>query len=99
MATARPHLFIIAGPNGAGKTTYAFRHIRAVAGTSEFVNLDEIARGLSPLEPEKARQRAARVALEMTGGFIRAGVSFSLETTLAGRTPSAHVGRGAEGWL
>ncbi|MGE3246825.1 MAG: AAA family ATPase [Beijerinckiaceae bacterium] len=77
---------MIAGPNGAGKTTYAFRHIRAVSGTAQFVNLDEIARGLAPLAPELARQRAARVALDMTADFIRSGVPFSIERTLAGRT-------------
>jgi predicted ABC-type ATPase len=46
-----PTFWIIAGPNGVGKTTYVFRHIRSVAGTARFVNTDEIARGLSPLEP------------------------------------------------
>lgn len=81
-----PELFLIAGPNGAGKTTYAFRHIRAVSGSARFVNLDEIARGLSPLDPTAASSRAARVALDLTRGLIDDGVSFSIETTLAGRT-------------
>jgi predicted ABC-type ATPase len=44
-------LWLIAGPNGVGKTTYAMRHLRAVLGTVHFLSLDEIARGLSPLEP------------------------------------------------
>jgi predicted ABC-type ATPase len=82
----KPRLWLIAGPNGAGKTTYAFRHIRSVAGTTHFVNLDEIARGLSPLDPEAERQGAARVALSMASRFISTGRSFSIETTLAGRT-------------
>lgn len=85
-AKTNPHLFVIAGPNGAGKTTYAFRHIRDVSGSTEFVNLDEIARGLSPLAPQRARQRAARTALEMTADLIAHQHSFSIETTLAGRT-------------
>ena len=42
----RPILWLLAGPEGVGKTTYAFRHIRAVSGVSDFVNLDEIALGL-----------------------------------------------------
>jgi predicted ABC-type ATPase len=50
MTEARPQLWIVAGPNGVGKTTYAFRYIRAVSGSASFVNLDEIARGLSPLD-------------------------------------------------
>ena len=81
-----PELFLIAGPNGAGKTTYAFRHIRAVSGSARFVNLDEIARGLSPLDPTAASARAARVALDLTRNLIDDRVSFSIETTLAGRT-------------
>ncbi len=83
---AQPKLFLVAGPNGAGKTTYAFRHIRAVSGSARFVNLDEIARGLSPLEPKAAANRAARVALDLTRELIRDRTSFSIETTLAGRT-------------
>lgn len=86
MGEAEPTLWMIAGPNGVGKTTYAFRHIRAVAGTARFVNLDEIARGLSPLEPDAEQRRAARVALELMHALIDERRSFSIETTLAGRT-------------
>jgi len=88
-----PALWMVAGPNGAGKTTYAFRHIRAVSKTTRFVNLDEIARGLSPLDPSAEPQRAARVALAMIDDLIEARLSFSLETTLAGRTHLRTVGR------
>jgi predicted ABC-type ATPase len=84
--TEQPALWLVAGPNGVGKTTYAFRHIRAVSGASAFVNLDEIARGLSPLDPQAEPQRAARVALQLTRALITERRSFSLETTLAGRT-------------
>ena len=86
MSETSPVLWMVAGPNGVGKTTYAYRHIRAVSGSVHFVNLDEIARGLSPLDPEVARTAAARVALERMREFIAGRVSFSLETTLAGRT-------------
>lgn len=81
-----PVLWLIAGPNGVGKTTYAYRHIRAVSGSVHFVNLDEIARGLSPLDPRVAKEASARVALSRIRAFIADGQSFSLETTLAGRT-------------
>lgn len=86
MGEAAPTLWIIAGPNGVGKTTYAFRHIRAVSGTTRFVNLDEVARGLSPLEPQAGQRRAARVALDLMRALIDERRTFSLETTLAGRT-------------
>ena len=84
--TGTPTLWLIAGPDGAGKTTYALRQVRAISGSVNFVNLDEIARGLSPIDPEAARQAAARVALVRVNEFIRDRASFSLETTLAGRT-------------
>jgi predicted ABC-type ATPase len=87
-----PVLWLVAGPNGVGKTSYAREHIRRFSGSTAFVNLDEIARGLSPFEPEAERVRAARVSLdylrsvftETTGGNGRKSVT--LETTLAGRT-------------
>lgn len=88
-----PTLWLVAGPNGVGKTTYAFRHIRAVSGSTEFINLDEIARGLSPLDPLAQPQRAARVALQVTRALIEDHRSFSIETTLAGRTHLRTIAR------
>lgn len=85
----RPTIWLVAGPNGVGKTTYALRHIRAVSGSVRFVNLDEIARGLSPVDPRAERAEAARVALARIDALIRGNGSaadFSLETTLAGLT-------------
>jgi predicted ABC-type ATPase len=86
MLHPNPTLWLIAGPNGAGKTTYAFRHIRAVSGSVRFVNLDEIARGLSPLDPSAVPRTAARVALQRIDDLIGEQQSFSIETTLAGLT-------------
>ena len=81
-----PTLYILAGPNGAGKTTYAFRHLETVTGTVTFVNLDEIARGYSPLRPSLGQQYAARAALSRIRSLIRERASFSIETTLSGKT-------------
>jgi predicted ABC-type ATPase len=86
---AAPILWLIAGPNGVGKTTYARRYLRAVAGTERFVNLDEIARGFSPLTPTpdaETAAAAARAVLARTAETIAARRSFALETTLAGLT-------------
>lgn len=81
--------WLIAGPNGVGKTTYAFRNVAAVSGSMNFVNLDEVARGLSPLAPRLAEREAARIVLQRARDFIRHSVVFSMETTMSGR---AHLG-------
>jgi predicted ABC-type ATPase len=89
MVAERPALWLIAGPNGVGKTSYARRYLRAVAGTERFVNLDEIARGLSPLTPTPDAETgaaAARIVLKRIADGIQQRQSFAVETTLAGRT-------------
>lgn len=77
--------WLIAGPNGVGKTTYAFKNVPAVSGSMNFVNMDEISRGLSPLAPHLAEREAARVALHRARQFIGDGQVFSMETTMSGR--------------
>lgn len=49
-----PNLYIIAGCNGAGKTTASYTVLPEMLNCKEFVNADEIARGLSPFQPDKA---------------------------------------------
>jgi predicted ABC-type ATPase len=93
MAADRPTFWLIAGPNGVGKTTFAFRSLKAMSGSFRFVNMDEIARGLSPLEPRAAERDAARVALARAAQFIAARETFSMETTLSGATHLALAGR------
>lgn len=93
MATAMVNgkvLWLVAGPNGVGKTTYARRYIEAFSGSRNFVNLDEIARGLSPFDPEAERVCAERVSLDFLRDTLQApnGAHRSVtpETALAGRT-------------
>lgn len=59
-----PKLYIIAGCNGAGKTTASYTVLPEMLGCKEFVNADEIAKGLSPVQSRKRgnRSRAADVA-------------------------------------
>jgi predicted ABC-type ATPase len=79
-----PEIFIIAGCNGAGKTTAAYNLLPEVFKTVEFVNADEIARGLSPLNVEGVAFQAGRIMLERIEQLIQSNKSFSFETTLSG---------------
>jgi predicted ABC-type ATPase len=54
------HLYIIAGPNGAGKTTASYSVLQKILQCREFVNADEIARGLSPFNPESVAIEAGQ---------------------------------------
>lgn len=56
-------LYIIAGCNGAGKTTVSFTILPEVLDCKEFVNADEIAKGLSPFQPESVAMQAGRIML------------------------------------
>lgn len=79
-----PTMYIIAGCNGAGKTTAAFSLLPEVFETVEFVNADEIARGISPFNPEGAAFHAGRVMLERLNELIIQEKDFAFETTLSG---------------
>ncbi|MBP2616061.1 putative ABC-type ATPase [Chryseobacterium jejuense] len=57
------NLYIISGCNGAGKTTASFTILPEILDCKEFVNADEIARGLSPFQPEKVAFEAGRIML------------------------------------
>ena len=79
-------LYIIAGCNGAGKTTASMTILPKALLVREFVNADEIAKGLSPFNPEGVAIEAGRLMLERIDSLIRRGESFSIETTLATRS-------------
>jgi predicted ABC-type ATPase len=79
-----PEIVIIGGPNGAGKTS-ASRRVLQVFGILQFVNADEIARGLSPFDPEHSALSAGRLMLERMRELVGSRRSFAFETTCAGR--------------
>jgi len=81
-----PTLYIIAGCNGAGKTTFATEFLPHSVHCLRFLNPDEIARGLSPLDPPAANVKAARILLQEIHVAIRRRETFAMETTLSGRT-------------
>lgn len=76
-------LYIISGCNGAGKTTASYTVLPDILDCREYVNADEIAKGLSPFNPESVAIEAGRLMLERIDYLMTAGVSFSIETTLA----------------
>lgn len=77
------YLYIIAGCNGAGKTTASNTILPKSLLVKEFVNADEIAKGLSPFNPEGVAIEAGRLMLKRIDELLDAGESFSIETTLA----------------
>jgi predicted ABC-type ATPase len=77
------NLYIISGCNGAGKTTASFNILPDLLNCKEFVNADEIARGLSPFQPEKVSIEAGRLMLKRIEELINSNQDFSFETTLS----------------
>lgn len=77
------NIYIIAGCNGAGKTTASFTILPEIIYCKEFVNADEIARGLSPFQPEKVAIEAGRIMLNRIDELLAANESFAFETTLS----------------
>lgn len=81
-----PNLYIIAGPNGAGKTTASYTLLPEILDCLNFVNADEIARGLSPFSPEAVDIQAARIMLQRIDNLLVQKVDFAIETTLSTRS-------------
>ena len=77
------NLYIIAGCNGAGKTTASFTILPEILNCKEFVNADEIAKGLSPFQPEKVSFEAGRIMLRRINELLDVNENFAFETTLA----------------
>jgi predicted ABC-type ATPase len=76
-------LYVIAGCNGAGKTTASFTILPEILDCKEFVNADEIAKGLSPFQPEKVSFEAGRIMLNRIKELLSENKSFAFETTLS----------------
>ena len=80
------NLYIISGCNGAGKTTASYTVLPEILDCREFVNADEIARGLSPFNPESMAIEAGRLMLKRIEELLSRNETFSIETTLATRS-------------
>lgn len=82
--TEHPVLYLFAGSNGAGKTTFARAYLTSFEKPPRFLNADEIARGLSPLNPSSVALKAGRLLLHEIDQCLKAKQSFALESTLSG---------------
>ena len=80
------NLYIISGPNGAGKTTASYTVLPKILNCKEFVNADEIARGLSPFNPDGMAIEAGKLMLKRINELLQKEESFSIETTLSTRS-------------
>lgn len=83
---------MVAGPNGAGKTTVASTLIVDFKGLYEdFLNADEIAKGLSPLHPEGVNFEAGKLMIKRFHACVRENKSFIFESTAAGSNYGEHL--------
>ncbi len=85
------NLYIIAGCNGAGKTTASFTILPEILNCKEFVNADEIAKGLSPFQPEKVSFEAGRIMIKRINELLEINENFAFETTLATKSYKSKV--------
>jgi predicted ABC-type ATPase len=85
-------IMMIAGPNGAGKTTMAVTFLEKHEEIYEdFLNADEIARGLSPMQPESVALEAGKLMLKRFHSCIAENKSFIFESTVSGLAYRRHL--------
>lgn len=84
-------ILIVAGPNGAGKTTLARELLATSSILYEFINADEIAKGLAPKHPESMALTASKLMIKRLKGLLEENKSFAFETTLSGTNYLAHL--------
>ncbi len=81
--TVAKKIYIVAGCNGAGKTTASFTILPEYMQCEEYINADEIARGLSPFHPESGPVEAGKLMISRINELMKKGTTFAVETTLS----------------
>lgn len=90
-------IMMIAGPNGAGKTTTASTFLAEYTNFyDEFLNADNIARGLSPLRPESVNREAGELMIKRFHLCVESNLNFAFETTGSGLTYATHLKKAKE---
>ena len=79
-------IYVIGGANGAGKTTTAFAILPDYLQVIEYVNADEIAKGISPFNPESVAIQAGKLMLKRLKYLQNNQLDFAFETTLSSRS-------------
>ena len=74
-------VIVLAGSNGAGKTTFFRRYLESTG--IDFVNADEIARALNPLDPAACAFEAMEIAGQLRESLVQSRQSFCMETVLS----------------
>ena len=83
-AKKQPICYIVAGPNGAGKTTFALQYLPKIVSCNNFINADEIAKGVSPLNFEAGLLQASKIFLQSLNQKIENKETFAFETLCPG---------------
>ncbi|MBE9221421.1 zeta toxin family protein [Cyanobacterium stanieri LEGE 03274] len=78
------NIYVFSGANGSGKTTTAFEIMPNFLEVFEYVNADEIAKGLSPFNPESVAIQAGKIMLKRLNHLKSSQQNFAFETTLSG---------------
>lgn len=86
MPAQTPTIYLIAGCNGTGKTTFAREFLPKEVKCLRFLNVDEIARGLSPFGPPASAIKAGRILLDEINACLEKRETFAMESTLSGKT-------------
>ncbi len=89
-------LYVISGCNGAGKTTASYTILPEILNCKEFVNADEIAKGLSPFQPDLVSIQAGKIMLNRIDSLIELGQTFAFETTLSTRSHESRIRKAKE---
>lgn len=93
LSVQNKRLYIIGGCNGAGKTTASFNILPDILDCKEYVNADEIARGISPFQPDKVAIESGRIMLHRIAELLEQGEDFAFETTLSTRSFAGTIER------